>query len=669
MVLGTPVAGRSHSQLANQIGLYVNTLPLVSQYIGTMAFSDYISVISKDSFSTFKYQDYPLDLVVEENQIQREAGRNPLFDIMMVVQNTAIGDGSIDKVNQHGFTFNEIEKFYGEKVTENHDVSAKFDLSLYFSADSQGENAVVIEYKTALFRKSTVQGIFKMLEYAINQIAENTKISLKDIKIIDASEHDKILTEFNHPIGKHTEENILDLLENNLTSKGEKVAVVDDTQTLTYSELEEMSNNIGHVLTSGKGDKVGLFLSRSRKMIAAVLGVWKSGKAYVPVDIKYPSGRIQYILDDSEVETLLVDNESLAFVPESFKGKCINLDETQASDEQGILNPVKDKDSVAYLIYTSGSTGQPKGVAITHRNAIAFLKWSAKEFAETTFDVMFAGTSYCFDLSVFEMLFPLSQGKRIRVLESGVSIPEFVGLDSHIFLNTVPSVVRSLLDQNISWENVTALNMAGEPVPKIFKDQLDYQAVEVRNLYGPSEDTTYSTCYRFADDKLEYIPIGVPVGDTHLYILDEDNNMLPIGVEGEICLSGQSIAQGYHNKQQLTDENFVENPFVSGEQMYRTGDIGKWTNYGHVAFTGRKDDQVKVRGFRIELGEIQYQLDCIEAIDQAIALVKDVNGEKSIIAYYTIAKSIAETEIKEALAAQLPAYMIPSLFVEMEAIQ
>ncbi|NRA12826.1 MAG: AMP-binding protein, partial [Crocinitomicaceae bacterium] len=298
----------------------------------------------------------------------------------------------------------------------------------------------------------------------------------------------------------------------------------------------------------------------------------------------------------------------------------------------------------------------------------AFIKWCEQEFAQTPYDVMFAGTSYCFDLSVFEMLFPLSQGKRIRMLESGVSIPDYIDSEENIFINTVPSVVRSLMDQQISWDNVVALNMAGEPVPKIFKDQLDFERMEVRNLYGPSEDTTYSTMYRFLNDELNYIPIGVPVGNTHLYILDDDLNILPIGVEGEICLSGQSIAKGYLNKQDLTDESFVENPFVDDQRMYRTGDIGKWTEEGLVAFTGRKDDQVKVRGFRIELGEIQYQLDCIDEIEQAIVIVKEVNGEKSITAYYTPRDIVSVDSLKETLEEHLPVYMVPAYFMEMETI-
>lgn len=667
VAIGTPVAGRSTHQLNEQIGLYVNTLPLVSKYVGSATFAEYVRTISDDSLATFKFQDYPLDLLVEENKVKREAGRNPIFDVLMVVQNTAIGDGSIDKVNQHGFTFNGVHKLYNESITDSNDVAAKFDLSFYFSADSTDENFLEIEYKTDLFRKSSIQSLFKMFSFVSEQILADNSIELKTIEIIDARERTKVIEELNQPIGSHSEESILDIVLSDFSENANLTALVDDKNELTYAQLDWESDQIGAHLEPNETSRVGLFLSRSTKIVSSVLGIWKVGKTYVPIDIKYPVGRIQYIIEDSAVEMLLVDNLSVSLVPDSFKGACINLD-TLEKVEKKVLVPSSDKDSVAYLIYTSGSTGQPKGVEITHRNVIAFIKWCQKEFVSTPYDVMFAGTSYCFDLSVFEMLLPLSQGRKIRILDSGVDIPNYLDTEKNVFINTVPSVVRSLLDQHVSWNNVVALNMAGEPVPKIFKDVLDHSNIEIRNLYGPSEDTTYSTMYRFANDNFNYIPIGVPVGDTHAYILDEDLNILPIGVEGEICLSGQSIAKGYLNKSELTAASFINNPFVDGQRMYKTGDIGKWTEDGQLAFTGRKDDQVKVRGFRIELGEIQYQLDCIEEIEQAVAIVKDVNGEKAIIAYYKSKSVITESEISVRLAVHLPTYMIPAYFIQMEKI-
>jgi amino acid adenylation domain-containing protein len=669
IVVGTPVAGRSHYQLADQIGLFVNTLPLVSSYDGSKSIAELVKDVSTDSLDTFKYQDYPLDLLIEENNIKRDSGRSPLFDVMIVVQNTSLGDGTIEFKNQHGFTLTGINEFYNEEhETERVNIPAKFDLSFYFAVDTDNNPYIEIEYKTRLFKKSTVQAFYKMFEYIVKQIVSNDDIILSEIEIVNPEDKNRILNEFNTPIKTYSESSILDLILPSIESNGDKVGVLDDVNALSYSDLDKESDSIAHIVSKSNTSKVGLFLSRTTKIVSSVIGVWKTGKAYVPIDNKYPAGRIEYIIEDSKIEILIVDNESIKHLPESFAGTCINVDEIDQENQKYISNHQSNENDIAYLIYTSGSTGQPKGVEIMHKNAIAFLKWCSIEFSETPYDVMYAGTSYCFDLSVFEMLLPLYQGKKIRVLESGATIPNHIHTDKNIFINTVPSVVRSLIDQNIDWSNVKAINLAGEPVPKIFKDILDYSTIEIRNLYGPSEDTTYSTFYRFADDKLDYIPIGIPVGDTHLYILDSDLKILPIGVEGEICLSGASIAKGYLNKEELTLENFVEHPFVPGQTLYRTGDIGKWTEHGHVDFVGRMDDQVKVRGFRIELGEIQYQMDCITEMEQAVVIVEDINEEKTILAYYKTSSAISKDQIKEKLVVNLPLYMIPTHFIELDEI-
>ena len=670
IVIGTPVAGRTHSQLANQIGLYVNTLPLVSEFDRKISYSQYLKEIVEDSINTFRFQEYPLEMLIEDNEIKRVSSRSPLFDVLMVVQNTELGDGTIDIKNQYGFTLNEVDAFFKEDPTEKNDVLSKFDLSLNFAKDNNDSHFVEIEFKTALFEKRTIQLFYQMFESVVRQIHEAPDTLLGAIEISNEEEKEKILFEYNKPIEDVRHENILEILLSNVRLGNKKCAVSDATNNYSFEELEKLSNDCAEALRSLESKRIGLFLSRTGKIISSMLGIWKSGKVYVPIDMKYPVGRIQYIIDDAEIEVLLVDSASLKSVPDSFSGTTVNVDNIEKATGKAVTNWEinKNKNDVAYLIYTSGSTGQPKGIEITHRNLVAFIKWCEKEFARTPYDTMFAVTSHCFDLSVFELIFPLSSEKRIRVLESGVSISDFLESEQNIFLNTVPSVVRSLISENISWNNIVALNMAGEPVPKVLRDKLDYKRIEVRNLYGPSEDTTYSTVYRFANDGLNHIPIGVPVTDTHLYILDDDMNILPIGVEGEIYLSGQSVAKGYLNNQYLTNKNFIENPFFSGQRMYRTGDIGKWTKDGLVTFVGRKDSQVKIRGFRVELGEIQYQLDCIDSIEQAVVLVRDVNSEEAIIAYYKPSGNISVDSIKEQLAKHLPAYMIPSYFVEMAAI-
>ncbi|MEO1625733.1 MAG: amino acid adenylation domain-containing protein [Bacteroidota bacterium] len=406
---------------------------------------------------------------------------------------------------------------------------------------------------------------------------------------------------------------------------------------------------------------------RSVEILAIILAAFKAGKAYVPIDVNYPEERIRYIVEDADLQLLVVDRESREKIPFVASENCL-LCESISHTEPFRQQEVDRREETAYLIYTSGSTGRPKGVEITHRNLIAFLKWCHGEFRQTPYELLYAATSYCFDLSVFEMLLPLLQGKRIRILTSALDIPLYLADDRQVMINTVPSVVRHLLEQNISWQHVVALNMAGEPVPKIFKYQLDYQKMEVRNLYGPSEDTTYSSIYRFSDDRLPIIPIGRPVGDTHAYVLDATGQLQPIGVEGEICLSGESVAKGYFGRPDLTAEKFIPNPFHSNLRMYRTGDIGKWLPDGQLAFIGRIDDQVKLRGYRIELGEIQYQLESLPQVKQAVVIVLSLQAEKSIVAYYELESPLAKEKVEKHLSEKLPAYMLPSVLMELERI-
>ncbi|MGV3610689.1 MAG: amino acid adenylation domain-containing protein [Fluviicola sp.] len=671
VIIGTPVSGRSHPQLYDQVGLYVNTLPLLSKIDGQETFENYLENISKDSLKCFEYQDYPLDLIIEESNVNPDTSRNPLFDVMMVLQNTAIGDGSIDFKNQHGFQMTGLDLYlYDTAVTEYVDVPSKFDLSFNFALDSMLGHFVDIEYRTKLFNKSTIQRIHTSFEYILKQVIANKTISLNAIQLIDAAEKDIILTRFNQPFESITETCLFDLLTPSFAQNGTKIALSVGDRNVSYIELSQRAEQVAAAIqyqigTSG-GVKIALLVERSEYLMYSILGILKSGNSYVPVDIAYPDDRISYILEDSNVAILLADSKGKSRIPENFQGTVIDV--TSLEELPFLEVEIRNQDDTAYLIYTSGSTGKPKGVEITHLNMVSFLKWSILEFKNTPYDCLFAATSYCFDLSVFEMFMPLIQGKRIRILKSALEIMDYAPQEKGIFINTVPSVVRNLLDQNFNWQNVVALNMAGEPVPVIFKDLLDFKRIEVRNLYGPSEDTTYSTMYRFRDGQYDSIPIGTPVGYTQAYILDSGNNLMPIGVEGEICLSGLSVAKGYLNREELTAEKFCENPFVPGYRMYRTGDLGKWMPDGKLAYIGRMDDQVKVRGYRIELGEIQYRIEQLESVQHAVVVVREIQGENTIVAYWQSTEVVAEDVISEHLKAFLPHYMIPTHFVFMEEI-
>ncbi|MCW3466345.1 non-ribosomal peptide synthetase [Chitinophaga nivalis] len=677
VVIGTPVSGRNHVDLETQIGLFVNTIPLKGEVIPTDTFTGFLKNISAHSFRAFEFQDYPLDRVIEDLQIKRDTSRNPLFDVMMVLQNTAIGDGTLNIHKQYGFDLLLLDRYLypaGRPVDEKR--AAKFDLNFNFDTEPGNRFYLEIEYAIWLFKRPAITRLYEAYMYLITQVLEQPEKIISELEITTPVQKQEILQVFNKKIGDITTTSIPALLAPAFRQHAEKTALIFGDNTWSYAELDRLSGSIATglhpLIQAGDNAFVGLLLERSEWMLLSILGILKAGGAYVPVDTRYPASRIQYMLADARLNYLVVDDAGLALIPADYTGKVIHIRELQAWAAQppAVVVPATGdlREAIAYLIYTSGSTGRPKGVEICHRNTIAFLQWAVAAFADTPFDVLYATTSYCFDLSVFEFFFPLLEGKTIRLLSSALQIPDVIGNDQQVMINTVPSVVRSLLDEGMDWRTVSALNMAGEPIPRKLKQELDYDRIAVRNLYGPSEDTTYSTVYRFERDNYAAIPIGTPIADTHLYILDAAQHLVPQGVEGEIYLSGQGVAKGYCHQPELTAEKFLDNPFVPGWKMYKTGDIGKWLPDGKVLFSGRIDDQVKVRGYRIELGEIQFLLEQHPQVEEAVVVVRKLDGEHQIAAYWVSGDTLEPIVLKEYLAQHLPAYMVPAYWMQLPAI-
>ncbi|HEY4326481.1 MAG TPA: amino acid adenylation domain-containing protein [Mucilaginibacter sp.] len=326
-------------------------------------------------------------------------------------------------------------------------------------------------------------------------------------------------------------------------------------------------------------------------------------------------------------------------------------------------------DQLVYIIYTSGSTGRPKGVMIEHRNTYAFIAWCQEEFSADCFNIVYTSTSICFDLSVFELFYPLSTGKAIRVLENGLAISNYLSHDVQVLINTVPSVIEHLINERADLGNVTVINMAGEPIPARVVEGLDTENISVRNLYGPTEDTTYSTSYLL--EKGKPVTIGKPIANTQIHILSKDRELVSIGVAGEICIGGAGVARGYLNKKELTEEKFIKDPFSveQGSKLYRTGDLGRWLPDGNIEYLGRMDDQVKIRGFRIELGEIENVLNQSALVKQGVVLAKaDKQGTKRLVGYVVPEKTFSKPEIQNYLNTKLPEYMVPAIWVELEQI-
>lgn len=485
-----------------------------------------------------------------------------------------------------------------------------------------------------------------------------------DISIVTATEKDQLLGEFNDTKQEFLKDKtIIDLFENQVEKTPKNIAILFGEKEITYQELNEKSNQLANYLRQNfeikSKDLVGVKLDRSEDLLIAIIAVLKAGATYVPIDVNYPKQRINYIEKDSNAKAVI------------DRGFFEDFDKEKDKYSKENLPKINVPSDLAYIIYTSGTTGNPKGVMITNANAVAMIHWSQQEFDESVFDVVYAVTSHCFDLSVYEIFYPLSIGKTIRLLNDALEIKSVLDKDTNVLINTVPSSMRSLLEANINIENISVVNLAGEPFPIDIANKLGKTRAQVRNLYGPSEDTTYSTVYKLNKNEVyvNSISIGKPIANTQAYVLDDNLKLLPVGVIGKLYLSGDGITKGYLNRPDLTKEKYIENPFLSEEIMYDTGDLVRWTPAGTLEYFGRKDHQVKLRGYRIELGEIENRIVKYSSnIQEAIVRVKQVNNVDVLVGYYTGKQEIDKTSLRDYLTSHLPTYMIPTYFLKLKSI-
>ena len=512
------------------------------------------------------------------------------------------------------------------------------------------------EYVANHFLKNIIKVLLN-LESCIN-------VDVEKISIISEQEKEEVLYKFNSTTVDYSKDKtLIDLFEQQVERTPNNVAIVFDGKQLTYKEVNEQSNCLAQYLREAydiqPDDLIGIKLNRSEQLLVAILAILKSGAAYVPIDINYPQERIDYIEKDSNCK-VVIDEERLEIFKAS-KGKY--------SFEN--LQKITNSNHLAYVIYTSGTTGNPKGVMIMHSNAVAMLNWAINEFDTDKYEVVYAVTSHCFDLSIYEMFYPLSIGKKIKLFENALSVGEELQHDEKVLINTVPSSIRNLIDSGISFDNAAYINLAGEPFPVDIAKKLLATNAEIRNLYGPSEDTTYSTTYTLSSNKdyKKTIPIGKPISNSSCYILDDNLSPLPIGITGKLYIGGAGITKGYLNKNELTLERYIANPFIKGELMYYTGDLCKWMPDGNIEFLGRKDSQVKIRGYRIELEEIENTIAQFSADIQQVVLDVKVNGNaKELVAYYVAKSDIEKSALKAFLEDKLPSFMIPSYYVILDAI-
>ncbi len=541
-----------------------------------------------------------------------------------------------------------------------------FDLT-----EEQGSYVLDCDYNTDLFEPATIQRFLDFYEAILEQLATDAGTDLSALSLLNKDMQQKVLYDFNRTAAPYAKEKLVhQLFEEQVLNTPDLPAVMDRLSGLSFSALNEQANRIAHYLIQeykiGAGDLIGVLLPRNPQTVACIMGILKAGAAYVPLDPVYPAERLQYIVEHSCLK-LVLTNDALPQQLQIAARFLILEQESEQISRQPADNPdpCNTTEDLAYVMYTSGSTGKPKGVKIMHRNITAFVAWCKAEFEGADYEIVHAPTSFCFDLSVYELFFPLAAGKTIRLLEDAMACLDYLATDRKILINTVPSAMEALIRSGADFTHVNLINLCGEPLPYSVKEALNYKRIQVRNLYGPTEDTVYSTCYLLQDEDTIML-IGKPIDNTKVYILDKAMKPLPPGVAGELWLSGDGLAEGYLYNEALTAERFIVSPFEPGERLYKTGDLCMWTEDGRLVHKGRADYQVKIRGFRIELGEIETVLRTYEGIKDAVVIKQGEGAAAFLLAYYTAGQAISASLLQAYLQLQLPVYMLPSYFVYLE---
>ena len=680
ILTGTPASGRTQSLWAETVGYFVNPLVIRSTFSDQLTFDELLSEVKKNALEAYQYQNFPFPVIVEKLQPERDPSYSPIFQVMFILQkNQSVNDEAISALALGRQTSDiklnsfELESFPLEKR------SVQFDLTLEVT-EIKGELHLSFHYSTALFEKETIERMSVHFENLLREALAKPDKAVSLLKILTSEETFKLLNEWNDtsiefPKGK----TLHALFAEQVKRTPDAIAVVDDNEQITYAELNRRANKLGNYLRkAGIAPDVcaGVLLERNINLIVALLGILKAGGAYVPLDPHYPQDRIKYMLEDSSAQVLITQS-SLTSKISDYKGEILCVDELDSITNKfsgDDFETFVTEDNLGYLIYTSGSTGKPKGVMIAHKSACTLVYWTLRTFSKDALSAVLGSTSICFDLSVYEIFATLSGGGKLILVLNALELISSKHSGEVTLINTVPSAMTELVRLKAVGEKVKVINLAGEALPgKLVKQiyEQNPQVEEVWNLYGPSEDTTYST-WSLVEKDLEQEPkIGRPLANTQAYILDKNLNPVPIGAAGEIYLSGDGLARGYKNRPELTFSSFIPDPFskTPGSRMYKTGDLGRFLPDGEMEYLGRIDHQVKIRGFRIELGEIETAILSLPKSYQTVVVAKEIkSGEKRLVAY-VVSKDreiLTIDELKKHLHEKLPDYMIPQYFVLLE---
>ncbi len=673
LLVGTPVAGRTHVELEPLIGVFINTLVLRTDLAGDPTFRELVRQTRAVTLEALEHQDVPFERLVEALQPERSLSVSPLFQVMFQLRN--VPESATEML---GLWLQPFEFDPG---------IARFDLAVDIARRDDGLSCL-FEFNTDLFDAATVARLARHFRNVLESVVTDPGRRLSRLPLLRASERQRLLVDWNATEAMFPETARLHhLVDAQAARTPEAVAVVFGDQRLTYRELDRRANQLARRLRSlgvGRDTPVAICAERSVEMVVGVLGILKAAGAYVPLDPADPGSRLAAILADTKAPLLLTLERLAPRLPE-HEGLTLMLDaEWESIGGEPALDPevAGDCEDLAYVIYTSGSTGTPKGVMVSHRAIVNHLHWRQSAFPMDESDAFLQKASLAFDISVWEIFAPLIAGARLVLAGPGAEKDpgELVRLIREQRITTAhfgPAMLQAFLDEPAvaQCESLRRVFCGGEPLPVALAEQFFSRLrAELYHQYGPTEacvDATVWSC--LPGEGRAVVPIGRPIANTQIYIVDGQLEPVPIGVPGELCIGGVGLARGYLNRADQTAERFITSPFheAAGTRLYRTGDVARYRLDGTIEFLGRLDHQVKLRGFRIELGEVEAVLTQHPAVRDAVAVVRDdPPGDRRLVAYLTSrdGHAVSPADLRNFVKERLPDYMVPSTFVILDAL-
>tara|TARA_R110000850_G_scaffold42454_22_gene108962 strand:+ start:182 stop:3883 length:3702 start_codon:yes stop_codon:yes gene_type:complete len=665
VAVGTPVSGRKQTELEPLVGCFVNTLVLRTDLSNDPTFLQLLERVRELSLAAYEHQDLPFERLVEELQPERDSSRSAIIQVIFQLMDFDESDLALT----------------GAKVTRSPSMSERviFDLEMHLWQRPDGLIGS-IAYATDLFDVGTIERMVGHFVTLLKEIVVDPNRAVGEIPFLTEPERNQILKEWNDTATPKSNKCIHQLFEDQVARTPDALAVVFEGRNLSYRELNEKSNRLASHLRKigvGPGGLVALCVERSSELVVCILGILKSGGAYLPLDAGLPKKRLAFILEDASAGWLISEISVVEVLPEVDHYTVICIDAETAYLENGDSSNAPcsaTADDLAYAIYTSGSTGLPKGVQIPHSAVVNFLNSMAEKPGMSPSDRLLSVTTPSFDISVLELMLPLIVGASVEVVRPELSSsPEILALrlahSGASVMQATPATWQMLI--RIGWKGEKKLKIlcGGESLPDALAHELSSRCSELWNLYGPTETTIWSTALHVINGRVQGC-IGHPIANTEVYVLDSQRQLVPVGVRGELYIGGEGLAAGYLNRPDLTAERFVENPFSShpGSLLYRTGDLCKWRADGSLELLGRLDLQLKLHGFRIEPGEIEAALDLHASVSQSAVVLRTVpSGDRQVAAYcVAVDDDVIDSDLRAHLSEHLPGYMIPSTFVTVK---